>query len=137
MNKVMLIALAALTATPAIAQTVSHSLDAAYTMKVAPANLERIYNGKLGYVDQNQNPWRTISPGKWDREADAAGDDEVAPVPLDPATPVAPRAFTRGEQHEADDREADRDDGAPEQRPDRLQPGRAGARRAVAEPRAP
>jgi hypothetical protein len=72
-----------------------------------------------------------------DREADAAGDDEIAPVPLKPAAPVAPGAFAGGEQHETDDREADRDDSAPQQRPDRLQPGRAGARGAVAEPGAP
>lgn len=74
--KTMILALAALgLAAPAAAQEATvrvHSLDGAFDTKIDDRNAEPLYAGKVGYIDQVKNPWRTVSQGKWAREIDPA-----------------------------------------------------------------
>lgn len=69
MKSLLLIAMAMMASTPALAQDVVYDIEDAYTNKYSDADVSPIYEGEIGYIDQVKVPWRTVSQGKWAREA--------------------------------------------------------------------
>ena len=72
MKSILFGLVAVLAAMPATAEmTVRvNDPDQIYQTKITDQNVAPIYFGEIGYIDQKQVPWRSVSAGKWSREVD-------------------------------------------------------------------
>lgn len=69
MRTISAFALVASFASPAVVQSQTYTItrEGAFAMKANPKDIEAIYRGKFGRIDDKRSPWRPVTQSEWSR----------------------------------------------------------------------